>query len=363
MAIYKEIFSNKLDQLYKIRSLIHNKDNKKLNETIEYLENLINSQDNEIPEFEFLEEFLNKEALVAAEYKQYFEILKNFLNTPDINCKLKELSMPYLSDEELLMLIHDLFKNYMNDHFYNIFLEDFKLRSELVHILSNNCKLAHPETIHLEFQNENHIILPKNNNIYDVANLAHEYGHVIQFKMNIHKNIFNSLSIFSEIISIFFELLMEDYLCELKEFKQIASIDRKINYICKYDNIYCTYELFKLYCYWGYINKKNNLNKAKILFERKFNKIAKLILIDDINNLIFEENNLESLEYALSYILAIELFMLYKKDPELGLYKLEKLINLSLNQKRDKYYQEILNLGIIPNDNIEQYREYIINPK
>ena len=54
------------------------------------------------------------------------------------------------------------------------------------------------------------------------------------------------------------------------------------------------------------------------------------------------------------YMFAIELYSLYQIDPEKALYLLKKIILLREENDYD-YYQAIINMGIIPNENINKY--------
>ena len=51
--------------------------------------------------------------------------------------------------------------------------------------------------------------------------------------------------------------------------------------------------------------------------------------------------------------------MIYLKDPEYALYLLTKLINIDLRLSKEEYLDKIIDLGIMPCDNLSSYDAHV----
>ena len=63
--------------------------------------------------------------------------------------------------------------------------------------------------------------------------------------------------------------------------------------------------------------------------------------------------------YCFSYIIAIELYKIFIEDKVRAWFLIEKIIEINLNLEPQQYMMEIINLGIIPNQNSIFFDELI----
>ena len=90
------------------------------------------------------------------------------------------------------------------------------------------------------------------------------------------------------------------------------------------------------------------------------NKSLKLIAKNDCNLEAIEVDNIlnnaeiTAIPYLISYMYALELYKLYKVDPEKSLYILRKIIELNRNSE-EEYYNIIKSFGLHPNDCLNKY--------
>lgn len=64
--------------------------------------------------------------------------------------------------------------------------------------------------------------------------------------------------------------------------------------------------------------------------------------------------------YVVGYVFAIEFLEQYKKDRDWGLYLLKNLMAIDWRLPMEDYYEQILQLGITPNEHLEDYKKYVI---
>ena len=73
------------------------------------------------------------------------------------------------------------------------------------------------------------------------------------------------------------------------------------------------------------------------------------LFTDDCFNKSFNSASNPDEEFLSSYIIAIELYMLYKEDKDKALDTLKRIILLNEMPDEEQYYSNIKRLGIIPN--------------
>ena len=71
------------------------------------------------------------------------------------------------------------------------------------------------------------------------------------------------------------------------------------------------------------------------------------------------QNPSSDFSYILAYSIATNLFMIYLRDPDYAFYLLKKLIEIDLNLSPETYLQEIIKLGIIPNEGLEEFDRHL----
>ena len=71
------------------------------------------------------------------------------------------------------------------------------------------------------------------------------------------------------------------------------------------------------------------------------------------------ENPHVSASYIIAKLVSIELFNIYLNDPDRAFYLLKKIMMIDLRKNLKDYYQEILDLGIIPGSSTLGYNNYL----
>lgn len=142
--------------------------NSMLNKTIEK-RNITSSIEHELEnDYELFQEW-------AKSFKQSVEKYNN-------NTEIPQFGFKYLSDDDCLSLINDFFKTrhpYVYQVFQNEFdKKDFNLR------MKEGLFYSSAVTYHLKCFNQSYIDITRSNSIFDLVNLAHEYGHAIGFNIN-----------------------------------------------------------------------------------------------------------------------------------------------------------------------------------
>jgi len=186
------------------------------------------------------------------------------------------------------------------------------------------------------------------NGTYDIASSVHEHGHAIGASINeTHlKNPF-----VNEVESIFFELLCLDIIDkneydfdEIKRAKE-TSISVYHGFLNSIDSKYMT-------TLSGISDRKRALEIIREKYELDADYID--------GELLYPLNNL--VNYATSYLVAIELFLLYKRNRYAALNILEQIIRIESYNEED-ILNTLHNYGIIPGKNLKAFYKQYLNIK
>lgn len=192
----------------------------------------------------------------------------------------------------------------------------------------------------------------KTNNLSMNSTLVHEYGHALGFALRDYKALDYTYHAFSEVESIFIELLFYEYLEKNYRLKNAALVAQSTfsDTICDSADI-----ILNKFDY-AYV-LKNMIEKGK-----DFNLLSLKAAVDDTYGYEQIRTYLKSimypaedyLPYVYSYLIAIELLKRYHDDPAYAFALYKKIAGLegqTANEKNDT----LLNLGIIPGENYESY--------
>ena len=174
----------------------------------------------------------------------------------------------------------------------------------------------------------------------DLFTTIHEYGHSTSAQINpSHLN--PEKELYSEIDSIFMELIAYDFFD--RELNNYAGTIEKAHYHETYSSIAEKANAI--------ISLANLEKKLGTSFRYDKNSDYSFVL-NAVTNLSTEINDYF---YVTSYIFALELYDLYKKDKEKALDTLKKIILLDGNSEK-QFYDDILDLGITPNASLEKFQ-------
>jgi len=256
------------------------------------------------------------------------------------------------SNKDLLELTHDFYKQ-LDQEFFKYFNKLYKIKDKRVSFIPFNEGENYGETRIVTKANAPYINVKKLATYQDVFSTVHEFSHGISSLMN-PRHITPEKMLFTEIDSTFMELIAADYFSKILDNEKIQTYKAEKHHFyseiaerfVSYLKLIILEDLLKE----GYTNKKRL--KSFAIGYCNLNK-------DSFNDLIY--GGYESYDkYLLDYMFAVELYTLYKLDKDAALYYLKRIINLK-RPTSEKYFEDILKLGIIPNANMLEYHEEIKN--
>lgn len=263
----------------------------------------------------------------------------------EINCNNKSNKLLFLTNEDVLDITNDFYKN-TNKSIYRKFLQFYNDRHNHLVFVEG----FHPEsniTFFIPYFNEIYMSINKTNSLSTLYSSIHEFGHAISFNYNPKGALYDkNKRLFIEIETLFFELVASDYF--------VKTIDSKNEYQEIIQNHYLF--LYESMIFTDRMKIANLFMNKEVSSNEEFKKICNNELKFDNKYLdnIMKQNTLEIFTYLTSYLFAIELYELYKKDKELSLNSLEKIMLMN-NDSTIKYYKEIKKLGLIPNSHTTDF--------
>lgn len=255
--------------------------------------------------------------------------------------------------KDIIELIHIFFKNGTTKEIYELFCKIYKENKKNIHFLEESECNYFGETIYLEYFKKTYIQVFKRYSFEDVTTFAHEFGHALQFNMNFHNNLYRELNVYIEIISIFFELICNEYFVN-NGFRKDATIN--------------SFSILDVH-----LTDAKNLSKELTLLDTiRINEFeSKLVLRKNIDILVssISSKEIESLMYinpssdyiyVLAFLVATNLFMVYKNDLEKAFYMVNKIINLSGNITCKGYLEELEKMELLDSSKVQDYKELIL---
>lgn len=185
-------------------------------------------------------------------------------------------------------------------------------------------------------------------NINDYLALVHEYAHGISCRMYDLNTIDFGKYPFNETDALFFEMVLNDRLGKEEKYEidsLVIDIDRFFDYALNAVLIESKLNLYTLMEHNKKLTRQDIINYLKN--EERLEK-------DSIQE-VLHKPMYKMFNYAMSYLVAIELFLLYRVDPKMALDALYEFVNLRgkssiehIDILRNKY-------GIIPGANTHVY--------
>jgi len=315
--------------------------------TARNLQNFLESKEETKASFPLLESYnFEKENLSQREflwslYQEFAKVnSKPILNIPN-------LKNTTLSPKDILELTYDFYKG-LDPFIFKHFMQNFHMRKDHIRFVNSqsNNDFAGINIV-ISHRCESFIEVVSENTINDVITTIHEYGHTTSYIINP----FNKCTpnfYFTEVITLFFELIGADYLGKL--FGNDESIILKAdnhNTMSDFANITSNkIDLFigESLLTNGYTKNEDLKNLAKELVNLDSEKLEDL----------FKNENVETDDYVIGYIIAIELYYIYLEDKDKAMYILKKMLLYKAKSELD-YYNNLKRLGIIPNQHIHEY--------
>ncbi|MGN1378840.1 MAG: hypothetical protein ACI4XR_00340 [Bacilli bacterium] len=257
------------------------------------------------------------------------EEIFNFSYNTKVNTKdLFELTFDFYKKQD--KRIFEIFEKFFNDRQNNVFFTSTPINNDF-------------DGATFQFSGIDKVFIHINSHedIRDVPLLIHEYGHAIAFYLNGFDNIkYNSFEPFSEIESIFFEILSFDYLDSI-HLDDIDSYNKRKSYLV---NLFCNAAIIEnKFLIYNFIHTilNDKINYRAIKKEYYINK-------SDLKN-IYSSSIETKLKYVISSLYAMELYDIYLKNPDKAFNLYKKIITLNY-PTYEEYINELSNLYLFPNE-------------
>lgn len=288
---------------------------------------------------------LSKEILLPHFYS--FEDCIDFNTITSSVDDYQELQKKDITQNDLFSLTHDFYRDAIGGKLFEIFLKQFDIRFNHVRFIPL-CEGINGRNIHIRQFDESFITSQNTKTISDLFTLIHEYGHAIHGSIN-HDQQYNlDFLPFVEIAASFFELIAYDHFISKKFF---ADEVIKAKFI-EWESIINRASDLKPLIQIVQIEDYKNIKHLKRIVQDEYG-ISK----DSFSDLVSSSNTM-SYPYVFGAIIAIELLDLYRKDRNLALNYLMQIMNSKAIIGND-LYNEILQLGIIPNSHVEEYESQL----
>lgn len=336
---------DQIDLLERLKKGKSNQERAEINRNIRSIEDFIQELE-VLGEFASTKECLEISSLYLRTHPFLVDDIKNarYNETFLFPFELKENKEKF-SKDAILSMTHDFYKSF-DKEFFKIFMGIFKERYSNVVFQEQIDANYEACTFGIPYLSKLYLSICHSDGLVPIFSSVHEYGHGIAFMMN-HQNLAsNPKEFLEEVFSLFFEQVLVDFLAKKKKLNHVYDFA----YDTFRDNVEMAYdanEIINLTSLYGEIGcEKNKTFKKEAL--KRFNYDSEYI--DSINS-----SNLEIITpYLFGYLVAIELYELYKFDHEKAIYVLKKLMMLN-NLTELEYYKEMKKLGIHPNSHVSDY--------
>ena len=271
--------------------------------------------------------------------------LNDFLyNVNEKITERKKYISSFISKSDLIMFLGEFYKS-LDPDFFELFLKLYKNINTNHHFfVSSNCDDV-PCMYPILGSNIVLTCSTYDNNFDDFFNLIHEFAHGIEFLFNPSFFITRGNALFSEVVPIFMELISLDLMDKYDE----------TNSQLVHENMACDYYEIGMNAYMSMLVSKIGMNLA--------NKSEDVILQQCARNLHLSSTRIKeiinitmdgTLKYIISYMVALELYIIYKKDKDKALDIVRKYCFL-----RDKNPERINNFfvkeGCIAGESVDNY--------
>ncbi len=191
-----------------------------------------------------------------------------------------------------------------------------------------------------------------NNTLQDYVSAIHEFGHGISCNLNPMAMWDFGKYCFIEVDSLFFEMLGTDYLGEKLGRKKDAF---DINMHVLKDYIYSAMLISTKLDMYSECDRFDLNSKRFVKQHLKNNANLNKLGVNDVITTYIRDY----MHYIVSYLTAIELYLIYQNDPDKALDLLFNIITTNKHSNKE-YLDYIKSLGLEPGTNIEKYIQLLL---
>ena len=291
--------------------------------------------------------------------KKYIPILNFILPTWDIikdfdfKCKGFRIAS---TNEELIKVTLDFFKVMTTPHIYNQVKEVFKNDKNFLNIIYSKAYNPNPGiTIVDSILKKEYISIARANTIFDYTVLPHQLFHYIYADYDLKTLVNHNAFLLSEVEGMFADILFSEFYN--KYFDHTKTQDSEL--LKKFSLSVFKEELTGLVVRNGILECIGENNKIRLHKLNKYNSFFKIPTVDKLNDLIpyLDTPQEELMTYSLSYLVALDLYQIYKRDREYAFY----LIKCIRFLKEEDNIKSLLIRNEITffQDNYKNLKEYI----
>ena len=188
----------------------------------------------------------------------------------------------------------------------------------------------------------------------DLNTFAHEFGHSIQFNINFHNSLFRDLNVYVEIISIFFELICNEYFVKGKFTRpaiitSYSTLDEHLENAKNLENEFILLNVISIAKHENRLQLRSNIDT-----------LVENLSKDDISSIMYLKPGRDYI-YVFAFLVATNLFMIYKMDRYKAFYLVNKIINLSGELSCEEYFHELEKLELLDANKTQDYKNFIHN--
>ncbi len=275
-------------------------------------------------------------------YKPFYPLSRQFANLGRTQYELSfdtaYTSFP-MSDEQVMEDAHDFFKG-QGDFFSSHFAEFENEANDHLKFVSEKSNTA-GETLFLNSVGEAYVFVPNYSNITKFTILIHESEHVIDFYSNPQ---FLDAHVISETAAVFMELIACDYIA--KKYKLFNDAFQRKNFLHTLIKSQATLLEDKIEML-DIVNKNKHLEHDELFVLLEESEFS----MEDVK-FYLEATITQDNSYQIPYLIAIELYTIYKRNKKLALKILEDII---INGSQYNIFELLEKYGITLNRNILDY--------
>ena len=251
-------------------------------------------------------------------------------------------------DSDRLISLCSRFYHQLGGTFADEFGKISQSFDDTIHIRKlTNSVVASGQTYSIYKTNISFFELAYNKTIQDYVSAIHEFGHGIVNSINPEAIWDFGTYCFSEVASLFFELVGTDYIgTELGIKKDAFDINMHVlkDYIYSAKIMSLKFDMYTM-CDRAKLNNKK--------YVKDYLKHA--VGIDNTTRSdVLNFQLRECMHYVISYLIAIELYLIYQQSPEVAFDLLHKIIVAEKNSSKE-YLDYVVGLGLEPGKNFEKY--------
>ena len=348
---YRKELKDKYNILQKLkRTIIDKEELEKICDTMKVIEICLSKE--RVPgEIEIL---LEEDYLELTKTKFIWPHIKNIANINNDYIPSFSSDETILSKKDILDLLHEFFRNGTTKEIYELFCKKKKKNKKNIHFLDSPEVSFTGETIYLEYFKKTYIQVFKRYSFDDLNTFAHEFGHAIEFNMNFQNNLFRDLNVYVEIISIFFELICNEYFVKGECTRPAiitgySTLDEHLENAKNLKNEFVLLNAISITKYENRLQLRSNIDT-----------LVENLNQDDISNIMFLRPGRDYI-YVFAFLVATNLFMIYKMDRDKAFYLVNKIINLNGELSCEEYFHELEKLELLDANKTQDYTNFIHN--